>query len=132
ASYYGHYEMVKFLLDNGANPDARGGTYTNPLQAASYYGHINIVKLLIDCSAEVNAQAVNHKGSALYLVFSAEHMEIVDLLLARGANINASGGSVQVASYRGNKAIVELLLKHNDDVNARGGQHGSALDTVWK
>jgi hypothetical protein len=47
ASYYGHYEMVKLLLDNGANPDARGGTYTNPLQAASYYGHINIVNCLL-------------------------------------------------------------------------------------
>jgi ankyrin repeat protein len=47
ASYEGHHEIVKLLLDNGAVVNAQGGKYGNALQAASYEGHHEIVKLLL-------------------------------------------------------------------------------------
>ncbi|KAK4119594.1 hypothetical protein N657DRAFT_537577, partial [Parathielavia appendiculata] len=48
ASARGHQEIVKLLLDKGAEVNKQGGYYGNALQAASARGHQDIVKLLLD------------------------------------------------------------------------------------
>jgi len=55
ASYQGHEEIVKLLLDKSANVNAQGGSYSNALQAALEGGHEAIAKLLLDKGADVNA-----------------------------------------------------------------------------
>jgi hypothetical protein len=56
---------------------------------------------------------------------------IVKLLLKKGADVNAQGGSygnaLQAASYRGNEPIVKLLLEKGANVNAHGGMYSNAL-----
>jgi ankyrin repeat protein len=60
----GHEEVVRLLLDKGAEVNAQGGRYGNALQAASLGGHGAIVKTLLNKSADVNAQG-GHYGNAL-------------------------------------------------------------------
>ncbi|KAF1810116.1 hypothetical protein P152DRAFT_401955 [Eremomyces bilateralis CBS 781.70] len=52
-------------------------------------------------------------------------MDIVELLLGKGADVNAQGGTygnaLQAASSGGNKDIVELLLGKGANVDAQGG-----------
>jgi hypothetical protein len=57
---------------------------------------------------------------------------VVQLLLEKGANINARIGvdgntALQIASYEGHEKVVRLLLEKGADVNARGGSDGAAL-----
>jgi ankyrin repeat protein len=56
--------IVKLLLENGAEVNAKGGLYGNALQAASYGGNEAIVKLLLENGAEVNAEGGEY-GNAL-------------------------------------------------------------------
>ncbi|OCK83125.1 hypothetical protein K432DRAFT_251839, partial [Lepidopterella palustris CBS 459.81] len=53
------------------------------------------------------------------------HDKIVELLLSKGADVNAQGeyfgNALQGASYRGHDKIVELLLSKGADVNAQDG-----------
>jgi ankyrin repeat protein len=56
AAEKGHKQVVKLLLDKGANVNAQGGYYGNTLQAASKGGHETVVQLLLDKGADVNAQ----------------------------------------------------------------------------
>jgi Ankyrin repeats (3 copies) len=60
--------------------------------------------------------------------------KIVELLLNRGADVNAQGGhygnALQAASYGGHEKIVELLLKRGADVNTQGGEYGNALQAA--
>ena len=60
--------------------------------------------------------------------------KIVELLLSKGADINAQGGfygnALQAAAYRGHEKIVELLLSKGADVNAQGGYYGNALQAA--
>jgi len=55
----------------------------------------------------------------------------VELLLDKGANVNAQGGyygnALQAASYHGYEAIMKLLLDKGANVNAQGGYFGNAL-----
>jgi ankyrin repeat protein len=48
ASEGGDEQIVKLLLDQGADVNAQGGCYGNALQAASARGHEQIIKLLLD------------------------------------------------------------------------------------
>ncbi|KGQ10507.1 Protein fem-1 B [Beauveria bassiana D1-5] len=62
------------------------------------------------------------------------HQEIVQLLLDKGAAINAQGGkytnAFQAASLQGNQAIIQLLLDNGAAINAQGGKYGNALQAA--
>ncbi|KAF8479926.1 hypothetical protein JB92DRAFT_2682348, partial [Gautieria morchelliformis] len=62
---------------------------------------------------------------------------LVHLVLERGGDVNAQGGSygnalqaAATASYRGSKKVIRLLLHKGADVNAQGGEYGSALQAA--
>ncbi|OAP54807.1 hypothetical protein AYL99_11255 [Fonsecaea erecta] len=134
ASGEGHVEIVKLLLDSGADVNAPGKRYSDTaLQAASAKGHVEIVKLLLDSGADVNAPGKRY-GTALQMASAKGHVEIVKLLLDSGADVNAPGGyyatALQMASAKGHVEIVKLLLDSGADVNAPGGYYGTALQVA--
>lgn len=45
-------EKIKALLENGANPDQRGGDFRNPLALALILRHIEAVRLLLQYGAD--------------------------------------------------------------------------------
>lgn len=51
----GDTEVVKLLVDQGADTQLQGGPCGSALQAASVKGCIGVVKLLLDSGANVNA-----------------------------------------------------------------------------
>ncbi|KAF7343972.1 ANK-REP-REGION domain-containing protein [Mycena venus] len=62
------------------------------------------------------------------------HTEIVQILLNKGANVNAAGrkwgSSLQAAAYGGHTDIVQILLDKGADVNAAGVFYGSSLQAA--
>ena len=56
ASSYGHFEIARYLLEQGADRDkANDGGYTS-LHLAAYYGHLDIARLLMVYGADLNAR----------------------------------------------------------------------------
>lgn len=53
----GRDEIVKLLLNQGANDNAQGGKYGNALEVVWEWGHEEIVKLLLDWGADVNTKS---------------------------------------------------------------------------
>ena len=47
----GHTDIVKSLIDAGANLDLQNNQQTSALMFSAYFGHTDIVKLLIDAGA---------------------------------------------------------------------------------
>ncbi|KAJ6527979.1 ankyrin repeat-containing domain protein [Mycena vulgaris] len=123
-------ELVRLLLDSGADVNAQGGMWETALAAASFRGFTFVVQLLLDNGADVNGCS----GKALRNATLHGHTATVKLLLARGAHVNARGkmgnDSLQLASREGNLEIVQLLLDNGADVNAQGGVYGSALEAA--
>jgi ankyrin repeat protein len=62
------------------------------------------------------------------------HEKVVELLLDRGADVNAQGGyygnALQAALVRGHEKVVELLLDRGANVNTQGGHYGNALQAA--
>jgi ankyrin repeat protein len=86
AAWRGHTNVVKLLLDRGA--EGNGGDFSNALLAASITGHGGVVKLLLDIGANVNSRSAFY-GNALQAASDRGHEEIVKLLLENGAEVNA-------------------------------------------
>ncbi|CAI0655001.1 unnamed protein product, partial [Colletotrichum noveboracense] len=74
-SLEGHDNIVRMLLDKGADVNAQGGDYGNALQAASFKGHDNIVQMLLDKGADVNAHG-GYYGNALQAASQGGHNNI--------------------------------------------------------
>jgi uncharacterized protein len=72
-------EMIRMLLDHGAEVNvAQQGGWT-PLQEAAAHGNIELVRLLLDHGADKNARAENGK-TALDLATDGKHTETVAAL----------------------------------------------------
>lgn len=64
ASLVGYEQIVKILIQQGADLNAQGGAYDTALQAAASSGHGGIVRLLLDAGANINAKGGRY-GTAL-------------------------------------------------------------------
>ncbi|PZD28104.1 multiple ankyrin repeat protein single kh domain protein, partial [Pyrenophora tritici-repentis] len=133
ASAEGHGQVVKTLLNNGADVNAQGGQYGNALQAALVEGHEQVVKMLLDNGANVNAQGEEY-GNALQAASAEGHEQVVKMLLDNGAKVNVQGGvygnALQAALQGGHEQVVKMLLDKGADVNAQGGEYGNALQAA--
>ncbi|KAJ7795329.1 ankyrin repeat-containing domain protein [Mycena olivaceomarginata] len=62
------------------------------------------------------------------------YQKICELLLNKGADVNAQGGrygnALQAAASQGHDKIVQVLLDKGADVNAHGGEYGNALQAA--
>lgn len=122
ASRRGHYQVTKFLLDNGAKVNLVNTQGVTPLMAAVATDKIKIVRLLLKYGADVNAQAVGLDnlcalGHAIY----KGRYHLVKLLLDQGADINmadsAGATPLHVAAIYGFDKIVRLLLARGANRN---------------
>lgn len=146
AAYNGHLDVVRLLLDTGANINAQAGELGTALQVAAYGGHLDLVKLLLDSGADIKAnseestfqnalQAALGEPLVTRVAGNENHeYEIIQLLLSKGAEVNASGGlygdALQAAATHGKRDAVKLLLDHHASVTNRGGNSGSALQAA--
>lgn len=113
--------MVKLLLDNGADVNACSTCYTGnngipPLIEAMYKGDLNynIVKLLLDHGADVNKCITNTTASPLYLAIQKRHNNIAALLLEYGADVNIcyeNNSPLQLASKNGYSQLVKKIIE---------------------
>ena len=125
ASATGNLERVRELVKENAqlvNSFAADGFF--PLGLAAFFGHRTIVEFLLKNGAEVNTAARNaQKVTALHGAVARRDVEIVKMLLDRGANANAKQerGFVPLhdAAASGNLALVQLLVKHGARMDAK-------------
>jgi len=112
ASKYGYTEIVKLLLEAGADVNVKNKDGETALMKASYNGYTEIVKMLIDAGADVNIKD-RYGTTALMLASLYGYTEIVELLIKAGANVNIKnsygGTALRWASANGSTKIVELL-----------------------
>ena len=62
---FGHHELVKWLIERGANPNARSpiGSEGTALHSAAFEGDLEMVKLLVAAGADIHALDTEHQNT---------------------------------------------------------------------
>ncbi len=96
----------------------------------AYRGNIATVKACLERGADVNGKLEYSGWTALMLAAGEGHTKMVEVLLAKGAEVNATDVLKNTALIRaavnGHTETVKVLLAHGAEVNARG-RGGTAL-----
>ncbi len=140
----GHLPIVKYLVSMGAYVNAKDGYGYTPLHHAARYGHLKVVKYLLDVARdltrkfikkldnELNKQQTNnmcdllvgqyinainkYNCTALHYAADNGHLEIVKLLIANDADVNAKDNTgytpLHWAAMHGHLDIVKFLVEY--------------------
>lgn len=123
-------EIVRLLLDNGADIDAVGAIGNVFLHAR--HRPLELVKLLVERGADISKPVQGLSGSTrLHVAVAHNQEDVVRFLLANGADANVQDcGSLtplHAASSSKNTTIIELLLGHGADADLKDDQGKTTL-----
>jgi cytohesin len=130
ASRSGQAMVVQFLLENGAEVDARNKSGRTPLHEAAYMGRRAVVQWLLDRKADPNATDRNGNTPG-HLAAGEGYKAVLEALLVAGADPNAktADGTTPLhrAAAKDRKAVAELLLAKGARANEPEGSGQTAL-----
>lgn len=120
AACFGRLNVARFLVDAGADVNARGGTFGGtPLNEAAGCGHLAVVEYLLSAGAQMETH--EPEVNPLFSAVLGGHADIVLLLLERGIDpsVRYTGQRMRemdaeaFALERGEVAIARLLRKQS-------------------
>lgn len=110
----GHYNIVKLLIEHGADVNHATVTNSTPLRAACFDGRLDVVKLLLDSGANLSI-ANKFKNTCLMIACYKGHKNVVEVLLEKGANADSrahcGATALHFSAECGHVDIVEVLVK---------------------
>ena len=124
-------DILRLLIDAGADVNAKDETDTTALALASKKGDLEMVKFLVENGANVNAEG-EHGLTALLWASCFSRFEIAKYLVEHGAGVNTKGKCdcrelLMLASQNGHLEIVKYLILSGVGVNVRNKDHRTAL-----
>ncbi|KAF7978225.1 hypothetical protein HWV62_1224 [Athelia sp. TMB] len=106
----------------------------SPLYYACFSGSFLAVQHLVSNGADVDKAGREASTRPLLVASQESHVEIVRLLLVKGANVDVKGGNygtaLQTASRQGHLTLAKLLLDKGSNPNIEGGRDGPALQVA--
>jgi hypothetical protein len=122
-------DAMKFLLEHGADPDAKNDDHRTPLHEASYNGSVKGAQLMLEHGANIHAR--DKEGQTpLHRILNDpfDNLDMSDMfldtmrcLLAHGADVDALDDvdvtPLHMASHHGCVKGARLLLEHGANVH---------------
>ncbi|MCB0536576.1 MAG: ankyrin repeat domain-containing protein [Bacteroidetes bacterium] len=122
AAKNGYFEMVKYLIEEGANINEINAVGQTALNLSVFFGKNSIANFLVQNGADVNKTDNQFILSPLVAAIRADNLALGKILLQKGADINSTDGTnnfspIMWATLYQNKDFVSLLLKYNPDLS---------------
>jgi len=129
AAFGGDIDLVRLLISQGADVDAKEERGWTPLHSAAMLGHKEVAELLIDKGADV--RAVDMSGNTpLHETTAVGHTAIVEWLITKRADVNATanlGTPLHSAAFNRQVNTVEILLAKGADTNVKDSRGRTPL-----
>ncbi len=113
AAFNGNPDLVRFLLNKGADVDAKNARGLTPLFFSAAQGRTQAAGLLIERGADVNVR--NPLGmTPLIIAVEQGTAELVKTLIAAGADVGIEsriGTALHRAAFKGQVDIIRILLE---------------------
>jgi ankyrin repeat protein len=130
-------ELVKYLIEDGADIEARSDSQWTPLHSQAYGGHTDGVELLLEHGADIEAK---HAYDMTPLISSIrwDRIAVAKLLVEKGANVDATNTlgrtPLIMSATEGYFELAKIFLDNNadtsikDDSYKRTALHFAALN----
>ena len=114
AAWNGSTEVVKTLIEIGANINIQNDNGDTALRLAARRGLTEIVKILVENGADMNIKDSRYGRTALIYAAREGRTEVVKLLIDNGANMNIKDSrygrtALDMAEGRGHTEIINIL-----------------------
>ncbi len=127
----GEKDICLWLLDRGAEVDARDSYGNTTLMRAISRKQTDIINLLIERGANVNVTN-NYGRTPLMKAAESRHINIIKILLDKGVDINATSEVDKTVLNEvvesGNKDIIKILISYGADINRKDSKGKRPLD----
>jgi ankyrin repeat protein len=134
AAAEGHSAVVQALIEGGADIRQRSNAGSTPFMFAVRKGDMPSVNALLAAGVNVNEKRPADLATPLLVAIINGHEDLVDLLLDKGADPNAEGGSTDL-SVQGSKARpLKITLKtpsYRDQLRDTGTEGGNGANNSW-
>lgn len=132
AAHMGQADVVKYLLQHGANVNARGRisrggekftSADTAINKAAYRGHDDVIRALVTYGKGIDINAKNKEDGFSALMFMAryEHLNTTQFLIDHGASItiaDSNGNNVLVQTIKNkSRATLNYLISKGADSN---------------
>ena len=132
AAIFGAHDIVKFLLDSGADPRAENDDQISIMCAAATADRLDVIRLLVEHGVSVNSP--EGKPSPLGLSVTRGRARTAEALLELGAYVDSRTTNRRNTPLFSapDTATAEVLIRFGADVNTRNVEgsvplHGAAL-----
>lgn len=115
AAGVGRLNVVKLLVESGAEVDAKTKSNSTPLRVACAEGRADVVQYLVKHGADVNAMNI-YNNTCLMMASYKGHTGIVEFLLQQGADVDVMAKcratALHYAAEIGHADICKLILEY--------------------
>ena len=122
ASDKGHLDVMRLLLEHGADPNVRDGSSNTPLHGVSQRGHVKIARVLLEYGAHPDVRGIGDL-TPLRLALQGGHLKVARALLEHNANADTrdhfNRTPLHQASQEGDVDVAQVLLNHRADANSQ-------------
>lgn len=138
ACLYGFTDMAGLLIRGGADPNIQANNGMTALMAASQTS-VELVELLLEGGADIHIRSADGSGaftrSIMGVMNGAVGMEVPELLLARGSDVDEELTSGEAAGYtplmmaakNNHRESAWFLIQNGADVNRRARNGSTPL-----
>ena len=130
AAWFAHADVVRLLLDRGAEVNVKDNAGLTPLHYAAKDVYVDVIMLLLNRGADVNAKD-NDGWTPLHDATWEGHADVAVVLLDRGAQVNGKNNNgwtpLHYAAWYGHVDVATLLLGRGAEVNCKDNKGKTPL-----
>ncbi|NJM80254.1 MAG: hypothetical protein HC854_12710 [Flavobacterium sp.] len=127
----GYLDIVKLLVENGADINLKGFRGFTPIRIAARNGHLEIVKYLAESGAKIDIKAMDGATPFAHAATKG-HIDIVKYLFEKGANVNnidkEGDFPVGEAARSGYIEVIQFLIDNGADLKLKNNKNQTAYD----
>lgn len=124
----GKTEVVRMLLRNGADKDARNNVAVTPLCLAVEIGRVGAALALLAAGADVSLRCGEFERAVVHVAAASRRADILAEVVKHGADVNAADKQECTALHHAcfvhrNTAVIGVLVEAGANIEARTAEH---------